>query len=109
MAQLLKAQWQKIGAAFADGMDANTDLKSAQSPELSERIRNSNAAALDDGILLEPIYHVWDQDAYILDVCKIVTSLDAYNAAKTFSGSESRAAAVAAGWTYLGTIVSEIE
>jgi hypothetical protein len=108
MAQLMRVQYKKIGAVFANGELANDNKKSLFSPELQNSCDVSNNNALSEGILLEPIYHVWVQDTFILDVCKLVTSKDAYATAKTFSTAEIVAAAELAGWTYLGTLVTDV-
>ena len=108
MAQLIRVQYEKIGAVFANADLAHTDKNSMFSPELQNSCDDSNNNALAEGILIEPIYYVWVQDTFILDVCKLVTSQDAYNAAKTFNGTDAVAAAEAAGWTWLGNIVEEV-
>jgi hypothetical protein len=43
-----------------------------------------------------------------LDVCKLVTSKAAYEDAKTFSSEEAVAAAKLAGWTWIGTLVTDV-
>jgi hypothetical protein len=108
MAQLMRVQYEKIGAVFANGELAKDDKKSLFSTELQNSCNVSNNNALAAGILLEPIYHVWVQDTFILDVCKLVTSKDAYATAKTFSTAETVAASELAGWTYLGTLVTDV-
>jgi hypothetical protein len=109
MAQLMKVQYEKIGAVFADGELANNDKHSLFSQELLDSANQSNSNALANGILLEPIYHVWTQDTFTLEVCKLVTSKYAYATAKTFRTADTVAAAAAAGWTYLGTLVIDVE
>lgn len=108
MAQLMRVQYKKIGAVFADGDLAHTDKNSMFSVELQNSCNESNNNALANGILLEPIYYVWVQDTFTLDVCKLVTSQNAYNAAKTFDGAAATAAAEEAGWTYLGVLVENV-
>lgn len=108
MAQLMRVQYEKIGAVFANGELANNDKHSMFSVELQNSCNESNNNALANGILLEPIYHVWVQDTFTLDVCKLVTSKDAYEAAKTFSGPDAVASAELAGWTYLGILVTDV-
>lgn len=108
MAQLMRVQYEKIGAVFADGNLAHTDKNSMFSQELLNSCIQSNNNALANGILLEPIYYVWVQDTFTLDVCKLATSQNAYEAARTFDGPDTVAAAAAAGWTYLGVLVEDI-
>ena len=108
MAQLMRVQYEKIGAVFASGELAKDNKNSLFSPELQNSCNVSNNNALAEGILLEPIYHVWVQDTFTLDVCKLVTSKDAYETAKTFSGPATIAAAAEAGWTYLGILVTDV-
>ena len=108
MAQLLKVQYEKIGAVFADGELANNERISFRSQEFQDSVIQSNNTALANGILLEPLYYVWNQDTFTLDVCKLVTSKVAYNAAITFSTEESLADSALAGWTYLGTLVTDV-
>ncbi len=108
MAQLMRVQYEKIGAVFADGELAKDDKNSLFSQELHDSCNESNNNALANGILLEPIYHVWVQDTFTLDVCKLVTSKAAYEAAKTFSSAAAIAAAGEAGWTYLGVLTTDV-
>jgi hypothetical protein len=108
MAQLMRVQYEKIGAVFADGELAKDDKNSLFSAELQNSCNVSNNNALAAGILLEPIYHVWVQDTFTLDVCKLVTSKAAYEDAKTFSSEEAVAAAELAGWTWIGTLVTDV-
>ena len=108
MAQLMRVQYEKIGAVFADGELAKDDKNSLFSAELQNSCNVSNNNALAAGILLEPIYYVWVQDTYLLDVCKLVTSKNDYEAAKTFSSADAIAAAELAGWTWLGTLVTDV-
>jgi hypothetical protein len=108
MAQLLKVQYEKIGAVFANGDLANDERISFRSSEFQDSVIQSNNNALANGILLEPLYYVWAQDTFTLDVCKLTTSLDDYNATKTFSSVESLADSALAGWTYLGTLVIDV-
>jgi hypothetical protein len=108
MAQLMRVQYEKIGAVFANGDLAYADKNSMFSTELQESCDVSNNNALANGILLEPIYNVWVQDTFTLDVCKLATSKDAYEAAKTFSSTDAIAAAELAGWTWLGTLVTDV-
>jgi hypothetical protein len=105
MSQLLRIQWQKIGAVFASSEDARSDKNLLFSSALRDATQQSNSSALENGILLEPIYCTWDSDAFILEVCKSVTSKADYDNSKTFSTLEAHAASVEAGWTYLGIIV----
>jgi hypothetical protein len=108
MAQLMRVQYEKIGAVFADGELAKDNKNSLFSQELQDSCNISNNNALAEGILIEPIYHVWVQDTFTLDVCKLVTSKAAYDAAKTFSSPDAITAAEAAGWTYLGILVEDV-
>ena len=108
MAQLMRVQYEKIGAVFTSGDQAYADKNSMFTTELQNSCDVSNNNALAEGILLEPMYYVWVQDTYLLDVCKLVTSKDAYAAAKTFNTAETIAAANLAGWTYLGTLVTDV-
>lgn len=108
MAQLIRLQYEKIGAVFATGELANDNRISLRSTEFEDSVNQSNNNALANGILLEPIYYVWVQDTFTLDVCKLATSKAAYDAARTFSVSESLQDSADAGWTYLGVIVEDV-
>ena len=108
MAQLMRVQYEKIGAVFATGELANNDRISMRSTEFENAAIQSNNNALANGILLEPIYFVWVQDTFTLDVCKLVTSKAAYDAARTFSETESLQDSADAGWAYLGTLVTDV-
>jgi hypothetical protein len=77
-------------------------------PELQESCDISNNNALAAGILIEPIYNVWVQDTFTLDVCKLVDSVENYEAAKTFSTPDVIAAAELAGWDYLGVLITDV-
>jgi hypothetical protein len=108
MAQLMRVQYEKINAVFANGDLAHTDKNSMFSVELQNSCNESNNNALANGILLEPIYYVWVQDTFTLDICKLVTSKDVYDAAMTFSTPDALAAAEEAGWTYLGILLEDV-
>ena len=108
MAQLLKVQYEKIGAVFANGDLANNERISFRSQEFQDSVIQSNNTALTNGILLEPLYYVWNQDIFTLDVCKLVTTRVAYDTTRTFSPEESLADSALAGWTYLGTLVIDV-
>lgn len=109
MTQYVKEQYEKQGATFADGAAAWADKNSMYSPELTASAEESNNAALAAGILTEPIHAEWDQATFTLEICKHVTSLDAYLEARTFDPVAIQAAAAAAGWTYLGRLVQDQE
>jgi hypothetical protein len=108
MAQLIRVQYEKIDAVFTSGDQAHADKNSMFTPELQESCDTSNNNALAQGILIEPIYNVWVQDTFTLDVCKLVDSVEDYEAAKTFSSTDAIEAAELAGWYYLGYLITDV-
>jgi hypothetical protein len=109
MTQYVKEQYEKPGATFADGAAAWADKNSLYSPELEASAEDSNNNALAAGILTEPIHAEWVQSTFTVEICKHVTSLDAYLEARTYDPVAIKAAAAEAGWTYLGRTVQDQE
>lgn len=97
------AVYSKDGAVFATAQEAWDDKNSLYSPELKASVDDCYAQMLLDGVLLEPVYPLWDQATFQLTIVKVVSSVAAYNAAVTFNKAEVVADAVAAGWTYVGS------
>jgi hypothetical protein len=112
MSQLLKVQYEKNGAIFVDGNEAYANKNSLYPAELGLSVVEGNNAALADGVLLEPISYDWDQEAFILSINKHVTSGTEYEAVRVSYGYNDDAALAsdeAAGWTYLGIIITDVE
>jgi len=109
MPQYVKAQYTKPNAVFTDGPEAYTNKNSMYSTELEDSAEESNNNALANGILLEPIHAEWDQATFTVSICKHVTSLDAYLAARTYDPVAIKAAAAEAGWTWIGNVVQDQE
>jgi hypothetical protein len=112
MSQLMKVQYEKDNATFVDGVEAYTDKNSLYSAALSLSVTEGNDAALAQGVLLEPISYEWDQVLFTLSINKHVTDPGSYYAIRDsvgYSSSEALAGDAAAGWTYLGTIETNIE
>jgi hypothetical protein len=109
MPQLIKAQYEKHDAIFANGADARADKDSLFPPELTESITESNNDALAAGILLEPIYPEWDQVTFTLSVCKLTSSAEEFENTRTYSGQLCVEYAVEAGWTFLGLTITDVE
>jgi hypothetical protein len=110
MSQLLKVQYEKNNATFVDGNEAYANKNSLYPAELELSVTEGNNAALADGVLLEPITYNWDQEIFTLSINKHVVSGDEYEAVRTSFGYDSDAALAAdsaAGWTYLGTVITE--
>ena len=97
------AVYSKDGAVFATAEDAWADKNSLYSPALTQSVNDCYAQMLLDGVLLQPVYPTWDQATFQLTIVKVVSSVEAYNAAVTFNKAEVVADAVAAGWTYVGS------
>jgi hypothetical protein len=91
--------YTKVGAIFADAEAAKTDKNSLFSAELTQACDDCFNTMLANGVLLEPVSYLWDQDTYTLTVVKLVSSGSAYQAAVTFDVAETIRAAVSAGWT----------
>lgn len=95
------AVYTKTGAVFADGNAAQADKSQFFSSELQYAVDNCFATMLANGVLLEPITHVWDQDTFSLTTVKHVSSAADYSAALTFNTQQVKDAAVQAGWTFV--------
>jgi hypothetical protein len=107
MPQLIKNQYEKLGAVFASGEEAFADKNSLFTPELYSTMNENELISL--GILLEPYHFEWDQDTFTLTVNKLVSSEVAYNENRTTDSATAFDLANQAGWTYLGKIVTEVE
>jgi cytosine/adenosine deaminase-related metal-dependent hydrolase len=105
MSVIIKAQYEKINATFSLATEAYADKQSLYSTELYDQVENCYREMLSQGILVSPVYPEWDPILFTLDVCKPATSLEAYQAAQTYSSPAVIQASVDAGWTYLGYIV----
>jgi hypothetical protein len=101
MSTTIKNNYQKLGAVFANGAEAQADKNSLFSAELLESVENSYATMLNTGVLLEPVSYVWDQETQILEITKVVSSIEEYTAAKTFDGPTVINLGGLAGWTYI--------
>lgn len=108
MPQLLKAQYQKEGATFANGDAAKADKNSLYTALETQQVQDTETNALASGFLLEPYVYVWDQETFVLSVNKLVTSRAEYNTEIVYDREQIIASAAAAGWTFLGTIVEEV-
>jgi hypothetical protein len=107
MPQLIKEQYEKIDAIFASAEEAWNNKESLYTQELIDSINNDQLYA--EGILLEPVYPEWDQSTFTINICKLATSLAAYQAAKTYDTDQVLEYSALAGWNYLGRIVTDIE
>ena len=109
MPQLIKAQYEKHNAIFANAAEAYDDKNSLFTPELSQSVVDSNDAAIAAGILLEAIYPEWDQATFTLDVCKLTSSAAEYHDTRTSPTALCVDLAAEAGWTFLGLSVTDVE
>jgi hypothetical protein len=105
MSVIIKVQYEKINSTFSLATEAYANKQSLYSTELYDSVENCYRDMLSQGILVSPVYPEWDPILFTLNVCKPVTSLEAYQAAQTFNGAEVIQASADAGWTYLGFIV----
>jgi hypothetical protein len=108
MSQLLKHQYEKFNATFATGAEAFTNKNSLFPPELEQATVESDDLALADGILLEPKYFEWNQETFVLNVCRVVSSASEYMQTRTYNSEETIVAATEAGWTFMGAIVTDL-
>ncbi|CAB4137971.1 hypothetical protein UFOVP328_164 [uncultured Caudovirales phage] len=97
------AVYQKNGAVFADGAAAYADKNSLYTPELTTQVEECYATMLANGVLLAPVGHIWDQEAFTLTVQKTASSLEDYNAAVTFDNALVKSLSSQAGWTLVST------
>ena len=98
MSEKITVTWTKDNSTFASGTDAYADKNSLFSAELAASMNDCYSSMLTNGILLEPLSYAWDQVSYTLTIDKIVSSIDAYEAAVTFNVVDTNSAARAAGW-----------
>jgi len=108
MSQLLTHQYEKFNATFVDGATAFDDKNSLFSPELLQSTVDSDNLALADGILLEPKYFEWNQETFLLSVCRVVSSASEYRETRTYDSEQTIVAATEAGWTFMGAIVTDL-
>lgn len=97
------ANYTKTGATFATAQDAWDDKNSLYIPGLQQSVDDCFAQMLLDGVLIQPVYPVWDQATFTLTIVKVVSSVAAYNAAVTFDVQAVVDGAAAAGWTFIGS------
>jgi hypothetical protein len=109
MPQLIKAQYEKHNAIFANAEEARADKDSLFSPELNESITESNNAALAAGILLEPTYPEWNQETFTLSICKLTSSAAEFESTRTYNTDLVVELAADAGWTSLGLSITDVE
>ena len=111
MSQLMKVQYQKPEAIFANNDQAISSMREAIPTEMRTISQSSNAQLLEQGILLSPIYFEWNQETFTLTVNKLVSSAIEYRAGRAADSLLDTAAMQesisAAGWTYIGTIVED--
>lgn len=107
MPQLLKDQYEKIGAVFATAEEADADKNSMYSASLLETANYDQLVEL--GIYLKPPYPEWDQETFTLSICKLVSSEAEYEAHRTFNKPQSIIEAENAGWNFLGRIVEDVD
>ena len=93
------AVYTKNGATFASGDEAYANKNSLYSPELQASVNACYAQMLADGILLEPISKIWNQDTFQLTIVKVVSLIKNYNAAINFDVIATIEAAQQTGWT----------
>ena len=101
MSQDVSSFYTKIGATFANGDEAYADKNSLYPSELTQQVDNCYNEMLAQGILLQPVTHVWDQAAGTLTVVKIAESSLAYTEAVTFETAEVLNYSGQAGWTFV--------
>jgi hypothetical protein len=101
MSQDVSSVYSKPGATFANGDEAYADKNSLYPSELTQQVDNCYNEMLTEGILLQPVTHVWNQAAGTLTVVKIVESKLAYVEAVTFDTAEVLNYSVQAGWTFV--------
>lgn len=94
--------YSKPGAVFATAEEAREDKARLFPPELKQSVDDCFNNMLAAGILLEPVGVTWDQDNFILNMIKKVTSVEAYEGAVTFNRDEVGRYSEDAGWRFLG-------
>lgn len=104
MSENFNAIYTKAGATFADGNAAYADKNQFYPPELTQQVESCYNQMIEDGILMEPVSHVWDQENSQLIVVKLVTSKEAYQAAVTFSNEDVVSYSEQAGWTFVAPV-----
>lgn len=92
-------QYVKNGAVFANRSEAAADKDSMMPPELLQEVIDCHAKMVEDGVLLRPIWLVWNPATYTLTSYKSVSSYEAYDNAVTFDRGLVRASIILAGWT----------
>jgi hypothetical protein len=105
MSVTIKSTYQKVGATFANGVEAHNDKNSLFSSETRSVVEACYANMLANGILLEPVSYSWNQETSILEIVKVVSSPEEYAAAVTFNGPAVIQAATDAGWVFIPPVV----
>jgi hypothetical protein len=100
MSVTTNAVYSKPGATFASGAEAYANKNSLYGTELTNSVEACYNNMLSQGILLEPIGLQWDQTTETLTVVKVVSSVEAYQAAVTFDSQLCVTKSQEAGWTF---------
>jgi hypothetical protein len=101
MSQDISSIYVKLGASFANGVAAYADKNRLYPPELTQQVNNCYSEMLLEGILLQPVTYVWDQEDSTLTVVKIVENSLLYGEAVTFDSAEVSNYSKQAGWTFV--------
>jgi hypothetical protein len=99
MSQDVSIKWTKAGATFADADAAHANKNAGYPAALTESVDACFATMITNGVLIEPISRVWDQETHTLFVRRIATTQEAFDAAITFDGEETVRLAQEAGWS----------
>ena len=90
--------YQKPGGSFSSGLEAYQNKNSLYSTELNAAIDQCQTQMLADKILLEPPAFSWDQATEKLTVQRVISGVEEFLAARTFSTADVEASAAEAGW-----------
>jgi len=102
---IIRINYTKTGATFADGNAARADKNRLFPPELQQAVNDSDARLILNGTLTQEPEYFWDQSTYTYTRQLHVTSLSTYWATADYDKPAAAAAAEAAGWTFAGVIV----
>jgi hypothetical protein len=92
-------EFQKTGATFNSGEEANADRISGVPAATLEEYETIDASLISQGILESQETYSWDQETQTLTVTRYITNLEEYLAAKDELFPQFFEALIANGWT----------
>jgi hypothetical protein len=92
-------EFQKTGATFNSGEQANADRIQGLAPSVLNQYQSIDASLIFQGVLASEETYSWDQETHTLTVTRDISNIDQYFAAKDEVSSKIFETVTANGWT----------